>query len=341
MARNDVLLRINRKAAAIAAFFLFTLAAGTIGYRLIGGRAYGLIDCLYMTVITVTTIGFGEIIDLSNHPGGRLFTMGLAFFGAGLFTYVLSSITLAATDGDLRKQWRKRKMIKAIEELSGHYILCGWGSVSLPVYRELQSTGRPCVIVAERAGDVRQALGDETPPYLLEGDVTEDDLLRAAGIGRAVGLFAVAGEDPINIVICLTARQLAPKVRLVACVIDPRNSAKMTKAGADAVVSALQIGALRMASVMVRPTVVSFLDTMLRSQEQPLRIEEVTLGPGKEDRTVDALHLDRFEHSLLVALRQSGEWVFHPKGHHPVREGDVLIFMTTPDEREKLTREFA
>lgn len=318
------------------ALVLGILLIGTVGYRLVSHGASSWLDCLYMVVITVATIGYEEVVPLDHSPGGRVFTMVVALFGIGIITYVMTTITQVAVDGDLQRRWRRRRMQKAIEELEGHYILCGWGPLSPQIARELEQTQRTLVVVAPNPEVVAVEMGEQSPTYIIEGDPTDDDALQRAGIMRAAGVFAADKDDHANIVICMSARGLRPEVKVVAQVSDVRLISKMRKAGAASVISPTSIGALRMSSEMVRPSVVSFLDVMLRDRDRNLRVEDVAVGPGLAGATVASLALDHFENTVLLATRRGDAWVFKPRADHTLAAGDVLIVMTNPAERQKL-----
>ena len=329
---------VARRILIIAALCAVVIAVGIIGYRLIGGPASSWLDCLYMTIITVLTIGYEEVIDLSAHPGGRVFTMFVAFGGIGIIGYALSSVTAFAVSGELRSEWRRWKMDRVIEELSGHYIICGWSRVAGQIAQELLATQRAVVMFGPKIMDaLREHDRLAAVPY-VDAELGDDESLKLAGIERAAGVFAAADDDPLNIVTCMTARQLNPQLRIVAATSDPRHADKMKKAGANAVVNAFMIGGLRMASEMVRPAAVSFLDTMLREQQQRLRIEEIPLNARFENRPVGDLNLNACPDSLLVAVRKGSEWKFNPAPDWKLEAGNILIFMTTPGGRERLEK---
>ena len=184
-------------------------------------------------------------------------------------------------------------------------------------------------------------MGDDAPSLILEGDPTDDDLLRRAGIVRASGVFAADDEDHTNIVVCMAARGIRADIKIVATVRDGRNISKMKRAGAASVVSPIIIGALRMSSEMVRPAVVTFLDTMLRDKDKNLRIEDVPVGATHAGKTISSLQLDRYENTVLLAARRGETWVFKPKPDYVVAAGDVLVVMTNPDERQRLVQTHA
>lgn len=316
------------------------LAVGTIGYWFIGGQRYSILDCLYMTVITVLTIGFGEIIDLSDKPGGRVFTMFIALFGVGTLTYILSSFTAFVVEGELKEIFGRRRMEKAIEKLRHHYIVCGVDRVGFYIAHELHQTNRPYILIDVNREKIERAVEAFREQLFVEGDATDDSTLRRAGIEEARGVFAVTGDDNKNIVISLTAKQLNPRVRVVARCHEIRNVEKMKKAGADAVVSPDFIGGLRMASEMVRPAVVTFLDMMLRDRDKNLRIEEVAVPDAFGGNALSDLGLKRFPHLMLLAVRTGEDWLYNPPEDYVVSPGSTLIFMTTPKERFELKEIF-
>jgi voltage-gated potassium channel len=178
-----------------------------------------------------------------------------------------------------------------------------------------------------------ESLHDEV---FIEGDATDSNILLKAGVDKAAGLFAVTGDDNQNLVVSLTAKQLNPRLKVVARCNDMRNSEKMKKAGADAVVSPTAIGGLRMASEMLRPTVVSFLDTMLRDREKNLRVEELPVPASFVGQPISALNLRRCSHTLLLAIKTKGDWVYNPSESHIIDPENTLVFMTTPEGRDEL-----
>jgi len=338
MPAQSAIAQLEKKVAKIVTLFLGVLAIGTVGYRVISQSRSSWVDCVYMTVITITTIGFGEVVDLSHSPGGRIFTMFIALSGIGILTYVLSTVTQLTVDGTFHSRWRQQKMFKAIQQFSDHYLVCGWSDVVPQIIRELQMTERKVVLIVADRTSLDAEFGDEAAALcVVTGDPADDQHLRQAGIERAAGVFAVDSQDHTNIVLCLTARSLNPKLRIIATARDVKNEPKIRKAGADAVVSPIAIGALRMASEMVRPTVVTFLDQMLRDSKASLRVEEIPIGTMAAGRTLGDLNLDDLEHSVVLAVRTSTGWVFKPKPTQRFASGDVLLAMTTAEELRKLT----
>ncbi|SPQ01051.1 TrkA-N domain protein [Candidatus Sulfobium mesophilum] len=313
---------------------------GTIGYWFIGGKRYSLMDCFYMAIITITTIGYGEIIDLSGNPAGRMFTIVIAISGISIEAFFLTNLIALIVEGELSYAFRRNKMNKIISRLKEHYIICGVGGVGFHVLSELSSTKRVHVVIDSDKTKIERMLEVFRESPFIEGDATDSDTLLASGIREAKGLLAITGDDSKNLVISLSAKQLNPNIRVVARCHDLKNMEKMKKAGADAVISPGFIGGLRMASEMVRPTVVSFLDTMLRDKEKNPRVEQITVPESLDGQTISKLDLREYPNILLLAVRTGANWIYNPSHDYSLKAGDTLIFLTTPEERTKLESVF-
>ena len=205
-------------------FLVVVLAIGTAGYRLIGGEKYSLLDCFYMTFITIATIGYGEIVDLSEHPGGRVFTMFIALAGIAVMTFLTSIVTAFLIEGHISDALWRRRMEKQIHRLNNHFIICGIGRVGRNVAHELDATGRVYVVIDEDMNSVNTHLEKHPAQMYIHGDGSDDDLLQRAHIETARGVFAVTGDDSKNLMISLTAKQLNPATRVVARCHEIRNA---------------------------------------------------------------------------------------------------------------------
>ena len=313
---------------------VIVLAVGTYGYHIIGGEKHTYLDAFYMTFITLATIGYGEIIDMTNNPAGRIFTIFIGTAGLGTLWFMFSTLTVFILETDLNTAWRRRRMEKIIKRLHGHYIVCGYGRVGRNVAQELETTHRHFVAIDEDEA-MLEAQKEKNPALLfLHGDASDDDMLIRADIEDAKGVFAVTGDDSKNLMIALTAKQLNPGVRVVARCHELRNAEKMKKAGADTVVSPDFTGGMRIASAMVRPHVVSFLDEMLRT-EHKLRIEEVVVPKQFESRSLGLLGLHSPDF-VLLAVRKHGDWVFNPGEDYVIEPGNTLVAMASPHGRQEL-----
>lgn len=313
-------------------------ALGTIGYLIIGPASTSVVDALYMTFITVATIGYGEVVDLTGHPGGRVFTMLIAFLGIGTMTFMFSSVTAFMLESDLNRAYRRRRMQAKIDQLSGHYLVCGAGRIGGYVLDELDAVGLRHVVVEFDHASVERRLEQDPRLLILEGDAADDDVLKRAGIERCLGEFAVTGDDSKNLVVSLSAKQLNPRVRVVARVHDPRNVAKTLRAGADEIVSPDFTGGHRIASLMIRPQMVSLVDELLRAGG-PLSVEEVLVPARAMPLTVG--QLGRSPEWLLVAVRNGTKWRFNPLEDEAIAAGDVLIVIGSQEGRRRLEQRVA
>jgi len=334
--KDNIYSKVYKKFRIAGVSIAIILVIGTVGYKLLGGSKYSVIDCFYMTFITIATIGFSEIIDMTNNPSARLFTVFIAVAGISMATYAFTNITAFVVEGELSETFRRRKMENLIKKFKNHYIICGIGAVGLNIANEMQGTKRQHVIVDSDRRKIDKLLETFRDAIFIEGDATDNDVLLAAGVTEAGGLFAVTGDDNQNLVLSLTAKQMNSSIRVVARCHDTKNIEKMKKAGADAVVSPSSIGGLRMASEMVRSTVVSFLDIMLRDKEKNLRVEEIQVIESFVGKPVSSLNLGACPSVLLLAIKTVGTWIYNPSCDYVMKQGDILIVMTTPEEREKL-----
>lgn len=323
-------------------FFLLLgiLVTGTVGYWYIGSGKYSVLDCFYMTVITILTIGYGEIIDLTNNSAGRMFTIFIAFMGIGTATYIISTFTAIIVEGQLKETFKKRKMEKNITRLNDHYIVCGAGRVGSVILNELYTTGRPCVVI-DRDEELTNFLYEKYPDVnVILGDADLEAILEKAGIEKAKGIFAATGDDNQNLVISLTAKYINPNIRVVARCLEAANQQKMKKAGADTVITENFIAGMRMASEMIRPTVVSFLDKMLGDKDKNLRVEEVTISENHSGKRIAELGMDDFKDTLILAVALGSDWTYSPKGDFELQRGCRVVVITTPEERTKLVKHF-
>jgi voltage-gated potassium channel len=310
---------------------------GTVGYMLLTDGKYSWFDCFYMTFITIATIGFGEIIDMSSNQPARILTVVIGILGAGNLSLLFSVVTVALFETDLNGSLQRKRMEKAIRKLKGHYILCGFGRVGHNIAHELEATGRHFVAIDENNQKL-QDYKEKNPGLLyLHGDASDDDVLLAADLDDAKGLFAVTGDDSRNLMIVITAKQLKPELRVVARCSETRNMEKLRKAGADAIVSPDFTGGMRIASAMIRPHVVSFLDEMLKS-EKNLRVEEVPVPAAFIPKPISSLQLRSANYVLLAVRERNGSWQFNPDKDFLIKPGYMLIAMASPVGRMEIER---
>jgi voltage-gated potassium channel len=319
--------------------FLAVFLVGVAGFKVLGGRDWSVLDSVYMTAITIGTIGYGETHDLSANPAARTFTTVYIFLCLGTIAFAVSSITAFVVEGELKNILGRRKMEKSIGRLSGHYIVCGSDETAMAIVQELIQTKKPFVIVEPDKARIER-LAAPGPLLFVQGDPAEDSVLESAGIGRAKGLIACLPTDEANLFVTISARSLNPQIRIVSKAIDPNSNRKMVKAGADSVISPTFIGGMRMVSEMIRPSVTTFLDMMLRERDRVLRFDEHAIPAGSPvlGRTIGETRLEEKTGALLVALRRGGakEFVFNPPKTTVLAENDVLVFIATPDMMREL-----
>jgi voltage-gated potassium channel len=326
--------RIRKRIYAAAALLLLMTVIGTLGFYIIADdQQANFSDALHMTLITITTVGYSETVPLTN-LAERLFADLMALTGFGTVTFLFASLATFFLESDLDYSLRTRRMEKAIRKLQGHYILCGFGRVGRNVATELSNTGR--AFVAIDSDELQFDAQREHFPNLLHlhGDATDDDLLLAAHLSQAAGVFAVTGDDSRNLMIILTARQLNPSIRVVARCHEIRNVAKMKKAGADTVISPDFAGGMRIASSMIRPHVVTFLDEMLRS-EHKVRLEEVVIT--EQHRCLSIGELKQLcPNCVILSIRHQQDFIFNPADNLTLQAGQTLIAMVPPQGRNEL-----
>lgn len=318
-------------------FMVAITALGTVGFMVIDPTA-GPVRAFFMTAITLTTVGYGHEVDIDS-DGARIFTAFLILVGMGGVLYFVSTATAFVLEGQLGHVFRRRRMEKELSRLTGHLIVCGAGQTALYAARELAAVKRPVVLIAHDAEEAGRARRELEGAPILVGDPSQDETLVAAGIQRAAGLVACTDSDKENLVITLTARQLNPNVRIVSRVTDIEGVKKVRQVGADAVVSPNFIGGLRLASELIRPTVVTFLDAMLRDRDLNLRIDEIRI-PAESSvvgQPLNGIGLERIPHALLLAVRAAdGSWQYNPSRSRLVTPEMVLIFLGSPDDSRAL-----
>lgn len=332
---EDRVLRKRLITAGIAIITIFIV--GILGYHIIEG--WDFLDSLWMTVITLATIGYGEIHPLS--VSGRVFTIFLILSGLGIMGYGFSIVAAFIVEGELARLIGKRRMEKEIQKLSNHYIVCGAGETGRCIIEEFVKTKTPLVVIENDEARLDMLRNYEVVPYIA-GDATKDASLISAGIHRAKGLVSTLHSDRDNVFVVLTARSLNANLRIVSSVIEPESERKLLVAGADSVVSPNSIGGMRMASIMIRPTVVGFLDKMLREQSVTIRLEEIGLldnSPiiGKSIRHSD-IRRQTGLNVMAIKRQANDQYILNPQSDTIFESQDVLIVMGNIEQIVKLRK---
>lgn len=323
------------RALIISVTITALFALGVAGYMLIEG--YTALDALYMTVITLTTVGYGEVLPLSD--AGRLFTIVLLFLGVGTLAYSVGALVEFVLAGKLGGQFASRRMHAALDAMENHTIICGYGRVGRSSALSLQQNGRPLVIIDKDEDQVATARADGH--LVIHGDASKDETLHEAGITRAGGLIVCAGDDTLNLFVVLSARFINPELFIVARSSGADNETKMRQAGANRVVSPYQIGGHHIANIMVRPHVTDFFDVVTLDNGQEIWVEELTIEPDSQlvGRSVGEADVRRKTGVTIVAIyRQSTDSTFMPDANSPFEVGDRMIVLGTREQLSQLAQ---
>ena len=310
-----------------------TIAIGVIGYMLIEGWSF--LDSLYMTITTITTVGYREVYPLSD--GGRIFTIFLIIGGVGGAIYTLTGIIQYIIEGNLGTTWWRRRMQNKITNLKGHFILCGFGRVGEEIARTFKEEGIPFVIIENRPECMTRL--ENTEYLFLQGDATRDEVLKEAGIERARGLVAAVGTDADNTYITLSARGLCPNLFIEARASDEEAEKKLSRAGANRIVSPNSIGARRMAMLAMRPAVVDFIDTVTYGRGRELQLENVDIGQNSQLAGL-AIKAARSatDITVLAMKKKSGQLVLNPSDEETIEDGDQLVVIGTKEQLATLEK---
>ncbi|MFY0688170.1 MAG: potassium channel protein [Cyclobacteriaceae bacterium] len=325
------LLNVFRRLRIAGFAFLSIILIGTVIYYVIGPPGTTLVDAFFMTGITITTIGYKEVINLDHSILGRVFTIILAFAGFGVLTYFATNMAALFIEGEIRKSLNIKRMLDQIKTMEDFYIICGIGRVGRNIAHELYHTDRPMVI-ADPSQDLLDSLATEYPGVpLIAGDCTDDEFLVDLGVKHAKGLFVVTGDDNTNLVICMTARHINPKLRIVGRSKELSHVRKIQRAGANRVITPNHIGGIRMASEMLRPEVAGFMEEMMKSDTNQ-RFEEVRIPTHLNEKRIKDLPFEDLEHTLVIAVKRAGEWIYVPKKKFILLKEDILAVFTTPGD---------
>jgi voltage-gated potassium channel len=323
----------NRLAAGFALLVVVVLGGAT-GYWWIGDGRWHWVDCLYMTVITVTTVGYGETLSgMDAVAHARAFTMVLLLFGTGSLVYFASMITAFVVEGDLKNVLSAQRMRKRIRAMKDHYVVCGAGSTGRHIISELLITGHRVVAIDTNEAELREiaAANPKAEFSFVVGDATDDEILAQANLSTAKGLGAALSSDKDNLYLVVATRQLSPTARIIARCAEMTHVEKLKRAGADAVVSPNFIGGMRMVSELVRPSVVKFLDEMLRDKNATMRIEEVQVAAGSALDGValrDADIRNKLGMNVLAVRANPGApWEYNPGPDRTLVAGTIVVVM--------------
>jgi len=325
-------LALRRIESALLALGVIAVV-GVLGYMVLEGWSFT--DALYMTVITLTTVGYREVRTLD--ATGQLWTMVLLITGVGTLFYAAVSSVELVVEGTIRGYFGRRRMQAAIGKLSGHHILCGYGRVGRQVAAEFARDGVPFVVI-DQDPEIAEACAAEGHLVLL-GDASDDGVLEEAGVRRAKGLVAAVDSDADNVFVVLSARKLNPKLNVVARASSDESAAKLEMAGADRTLSPYAVGGRRLAT---QPLIVDFLDIVTRGEKGiEFRLEEFGVPEDSflAGHTIGELRIGERTGAMILATRnKEGTFDTTPSANNRVRAGDTLIVLGTREQISRLER---
>ncbi len=332
-ALSDPLRRLQLSVAVIVLLNIF----GTVMYVLVEG--WEPIDALYMTVITIATVGYGEVRELSD--SGRVFTIVLIYLGVGAATTAITNAVSLALGPVLWGSLRRRRLQRMVDDIENHYIVCGYGRMGRQILHDLKMRDEPFVLV-DTNEDLEDELTDNKIPYIM-GDATQDENLYSAGIERARGFVAALNSDAGNIMAVLTARELNPRLFIVARVVRQESESKLRRAGANRVINPYQIGGHRIALSILRPTVHDFLDHIFHFGEgREIEIGQLHVSPDSEfdGKTLQKSNLrDKYNVSILAIREPGGQLVITPSPDIEIQAHSELIIIGPPEAIYQLERD--
>ncbi|GBC63710.1 potassium transporter TrkA [Desulfonema ishimotonii] len=324
-----------RHLITICCLSVVMIALGTAGYMAVEG--WDVLDALYMTIITVTTVGYSEVRSLS--PLGRLYTICLIFSGFGFFVYVATAVVQFVVEGQVQTLLGRRRLDRQIRRLNGHYIICGYGRIGRVLCKKLRS--RPLdLVVIEKDGEQIPVMEEDGVLY-LHGDAANETLLMRAGIDRASGLVAALATDTDNVFLVLTARQLNADLKIIARAGHEGARVKLKAAGADRVESPYAMGAASMAQRILRPTVTSFLDLAFADRRKDIQMEEIPVSPASALANVmlrDSGIRQNYKLIIIAIKKSDGSMFFNPSFETVILPGETVIAVGEIANLQKLEK---
>jgi voltage-gated potassium channel len=325
----------TRKILKGMAILLGVLCIGTSGYILIEGWSF--LDALYMTVITIATVGYREVGNLSE--GGRIFTIFLILFGVGIIAYLLGMVAQAMVDLQVRSIFGRRKLGQKIKSIKNHYVICGYGRIGKIICKELRANNIPLVVIDTHRATM-EGLEEEGVPYIV-GDATSEDLLAEAHVERAKGLVSVVASDADNVFITMSARGLNSGLFILARAEEEQTEKKLLRAGANKVVMPYLIGGQKMAHTLVKPAVADFLEFTVHNRKIGLEMGEVTVSEKSALNGVTLIDSEIRQKMdvIVVAIRKKeGDMRFNPSSQTRIEAGDTLIALGKSEEITNLAK---
>jgi len=317
---------------------VLVIFGGTVGYQIIEGWSF--IEALYMTIITISTVGFKEVGQLSN--AGRIFTIFLILGGIIVITSGISLIFSSIIEGTFGEIIRRQRMEKKLAKIKNHFIICGFGAVGEDVVNEFIRENKPFVLIEKDKNVLNKLLKEYPGIIFVIGDATDDEILKNAQIEKAKGILAVLGKTADNLYICLSARSLNPKLRIIARVIESESIDKLKKAGADYVFSPEKIGGIRLAAAALKPAVTSFLDAIIRGEYLDLVLNEVEVQEHSSivRKTLKESEISKNIGIIISAIKSAttDKLIFNPSSKTIINPSDILIVFGSSDQIKQLKK---
>lgn len=324
----------KNKLKFISYTFILLILVGTIGYMILLRIQF--VDALYMTVITISTVGFGEVAQMDTNA--KIFSIFMIFWGVGIVGYTFTTLVVMFVEGKIIDIWKGRKMDSKIASLNNHYTICGSGEMSDVIVENFKKQNLDFVIIAQEP-EALEAYA-EAEILSFQGDPTQEKILEKAGISKAKGLISLMDSDVENIVTVLTARTLNKDLYIIARAITKTCPDKLKKVGANKTLSPVEIGGRRMAALMTKPNIISFLDVITRVGDVELDLEEVTVSSGSylENTMIKDAQIPKKTGLIILAIKKVGDekLLFNPPSEHVFCQGDVLLILGREEQVEKL-----
>ena len=314
--------------------FILLIVIGVLGYMIL--LKVNFVDALYMTVITISTVGFGEVGTTSDQS--EIFSIFMIFLGVGVVGYTFTTVVAMFVEGKLTELWKGSKMEKKISALSDHYIICGSGELAEVIIKKFIDENLNFVVITDKIKDLDDYSHHDI--LVIEGHSTEESILEHAGINKAKGLISTLDSEVDNIVTVLTARNLNKDIYIIANSLSKSGSEKLLKVGANKTLSAVEISGKRMASLMIKPNIISFLDVVTRIGDVELDLEEVIVKKASylENKTLIEAQIPKKTGLIVLAIKkiEDGQLQFNPPVDYIFKIGDVLIVLGREDQVDKL-----
>lgn len=326
----------KRNLGFISVLLISLLLTGTIGYKIL--LEVNLLDALYMTVITISTVGYAEVAQMDVEA--KIFSIFLIFTSLGTVGYLFSSIVSSLLEGDLKIAWRKKRMERDISKLENHYIICGAGETGINAIKQFQKTNSEFVVIEKNEEKTKELVEENI--LVIQGDSTHDIILERARVSYAKGLISTLPNDAENVYTVLTARSRNNDLYIVSRAIEKNADEKLKRAGADNTISPNEIGGSRMAALILRPTVISFLDVMTHAGDVVLDLEDVVVTKDSSIRgkTLMDVKIPEKTGLIILAIRKGKDdkWIFNPNSSEVLKAGDVMVVLGTENQVEELRK---